>query len=80
MSTVLCSILLDAFPVVVYVWEGEWHANESFTKFFAHWDFDYFISNFLHALSKVGDKMIHSPPITHPLVFVFIELPWMKRR
>ncbi len=33
---------------------------------------------FLCARSKVGDSMMHTPPITRPLVFVFTELPWKR--
>ena len=30
---------------------------------------------FLCYWSKVGDRMMHTPPMTRPLVFIFIELP-----
>ncbi len=31
---------------------------------------------FLCTWLKVGDRMMHTPPMTHPLVFVFVKLPW----
>ncbi len=33
---------------------------------------------FLCTWSKIGDRMMHTPPMIHPLVFVFVKLPWKK--
>jgi hypothetical protein len=71
---VLSSSPLIFFPLL-YVWEGKWHTNEHFFEIFAVSILIILFLLFLCAWLKVGDRMMHTPPITLPLMFVFTELP-----